>query len=548
MSPSILPLPADVQAAPGQFGVPEVFQTELIGEAGPALAHLQRLLPELSFAPCQSEPDLSLRQDAQRAELGTEGYELRVGPAGIVLCAAAPAGLFYGVVTLWQLLRGQPSVACLQITDTPRFGWRGLMLDAARHFIPVPDLLRVLDELARLKLNVFHWHLTDDQGWRLLVPAYPDLIRVGSRRARTLVGHLQGTPHTFDERPHGGFYSEADIAQVLAYAAARHITVVPEIDLPGHAQAALVAYPEFGSGERAEVGEVWGISERVFHPRAQTMDFLRAVLGEVMRLFPGRYICIGGDECPTTEWEASAEMRALATTLGLSGPHTLQRYVTRELCRYLLERGRVPIGWEEILDGDLGGDHSSSDDHSSGDDHPSGGDHPSSDDLSRQAVGLIWLREEQARPAVLAGHPVVICAHRHFYLDYYQSASREGEPLAQGGCLSLRGAYDHDPLPPDLNPDQQRLVLGVQANLWTEYLPTPQRQEYMLFPRLLAVAELAWSPQAKRHFADFEQRLSPHLGDLTRRGFSVRQPRPGDDPAAPDPAAINQAAINPATE
>lgn len=494
---SILPLPETVLPALGHFHVPAVLSVHAEGEALPEARKFTERLEKETRIKVQwqaSLPTLTFVLDPHLPELGPEGYQLSVHKTRLEIRAWGVAGLFYGSMSLLQLLRPGGLVPCQQVMDRPRFRWRGLMLDVARHFMPVSSILGWLDVLAELKMNTFHWHLTDDQGWRIPVSAFPRLTEVGGWRKETLIGHYEDQPWTFDGTPHGGVYTPDDIQQVIQYAQERFITVIPEIELPGHAQAALAAHPEFGSGERTEVLTSWGISERVFHPRATTLDFLNTVLLEVAEMFPSPYVCIGGDECPTTEWENSPEMHQLAQDLGLESVKALQGYVTRSVSETLEKAGKKVCGWEEILQ----------------------------DGLSENTVGLIWLHAEKTREAVQKGHPIVVCHHSHLYLDYYQSDAPELEPLAQGGCLPLEKVYQYDPMPAGLTDIEKQRVLGVQTNLWTEYLPTPEHTEYMLFPRLFAVAEMCWTPQERRNLEGFLQRIPEHLQHLQRKGIRYR--------------------------
>jgi hexosaminidase len=497
----IVPLPEYTELLPGQFKLKPSLNVSLTGvtpDAAQLLLHrLQRASAVTFTQDSARQPDLQFKLDSSRSDLGEEGSELHIEPDTIVLRAATPAGLFYATISLQQLLwsASHGVLQCQHILDRPRFRWRGLMLDVVRHFMPMDALLRWLEQLALLKLNTFHWHLTDDQGWRIPIAQYPKLTEVGSVRPETLIGHLlHHKPWQYNGTPHQGFYTREEIQRVLDFAQERFITVIPEIDLPGHAQAALAAYPEFGSGAPSEVMTRWGISERLFHPRKETLTFLKNVLTEVAGMFPGPYVCIGGDECPVTEWEESAEMQTLVADLGLSSVKGLHGYLVREVAEHLRLHGKKVCGWEEILHDDLPGD----------------------------AAVLIWLHEEKAREAVQAGYPTVVCTHQKLYLDYYQSDRPEQEPLAQGEHLPLEEVYRYDPVPAGLSDAERQRVLGVQANMWTEYFPTPEQVEYMMFPRLCAVAELAWTPQRLRNFEDFRRRLSAHLTLLDREGIKYR--------------------------
>ncbi|BBH63583.1 beta-N-acetylhexosaminidase [Actinoplanes sp. OR16] len=411
--------------------------------------------------------------------LGREAYVLDRSDSGVDLTAGSEAGLFYGLRTLDQL----PPDAHVHIEDAPRFAWRGVLLDVARHFMPVPDLLRFLDLLAFHKLNVLHLHLTDDQGWRIEVPGRPRLTSVGAWRSESMRGSR--IHNLYDGRPHGGFYTTGELREIVAYAADRHITVVPEIDMPGHMQAAIAAYPELGNGFTGPVRTAWGISTHVLNLEPATLDFCREVLDHVCDIFPSPLIGIGGDECPADEWPGGRE---------------LQVAFTAAMAAHLASRGRRVYGWDEIL---------------------AGGAPPG-------AVIAAWRGEEPAAVAIRAGHQVVACPDVKLYLDYRQSDD-PGEPTPVGTLLTLEDVYAYEP-------PSSPLVLGCQANLWTEHMESLRRVEYMAFPRLCAFAEVVWS-RTERDFADFSARLPAHLARLDAMGVNYRPltgPRPSDGrPDAP---------------
>ena len=410
-----------------------------------------------------------------------EEYRLTVDPDRIEIVSGGPEGAFYAVQTLRQLLpraafsgADAVEIPCVAIEDGPCLVYRGLMLDVARHFFTVEEVKRTLDLMAMHKLNVFHWHLTDDQGWRIEIRKYPELTRVGAVRKRTLVGRDPGGEYDetcrYDETPYGGFYTQEEIREVVDYAARRFITVIPEIEFPGHAVAALASYPWLGcTGERYEVRQTWDIDDRVFCPgRETTFEFMEGVLEEVLELFPSEYIHIGGDECPTKMWERCPACRARMVAEGLTRPRQLQGYATARIERFLLERGRRLIGWDEMLDGGV----------------------------TPTAVVMSWRGTEGGVRAARQGNEVVMAPTTHCYFDYYQTADTVGEPLAWGGCLPVEQVYSLDPLE-GLSADERRFVRGVQANLWTEYIADFEQAQYMLLPRLSALAEVAWSLDRK---------------------------------------------------
>lgn len=428
------------------------------------------------------------------ASMAPDAYRLTVTPERVDICAGAPEGAFYAVQTLRQLLPVEAfdggvrtvELPAVEIEDRPAMAYRGLMLDVARHFFTVDEVKRTLDLLALHKMNVFHWHLTDDQGWRIEIRRYPELTRVGSVRRRTLIGKDPGGEYDetcrYDERPYGGFYTQEEVREVVDYAARRFITVIPEIEFPGHAVAALASYPWLGcTGEQYEVRQTWDIDDRVFCVgRDSTFDFIEGVLGEVIGLFPSTYIHIGGDECPTKMWEQCPHCRARMRAEGLTAPRQLQGYATKRVERFLQAHGRRLIGWDEILDGGV----------------------------SPTAAVMSWRGTEGGIRAARQGNPVVMAPTTHCYLDYYQTDDVANEPLAWGGCLPLSKVYELDPYE-GLDSLAQRCVLGVQANLWTEYIPDFAQAQYMLLPRLAAVAEVGWAPR-RRNYDDFLRRME-HL-------------------------------------
>lgn len=418
--------------------------------------------------------------------LPAEGYELNVDGEGIEVRASQFPGFLYALQSLGQLLPAavygtEPApdaaweVPCVRIADAPRFAYRGMHLDVARHFFSVDEVKRYIDVMAIHKLNTLHWHLTDDQGWRIEIKRYPELTAVGSIRKATVVRKEWGT---YDDTPYGGFYTQDEIRDVVKYAADRGITVIPEIDLPGHMLAALTAYPELGcTGGPYEVWGRWGVADDVLCPgREKTFEFLEGVLTEVMELFPSEYIHIGGDECPKVRWEKCPRCQAKIRQLGLKddGEHTaehyLQSYVTDRIGKFLAQHGRRIIGWDEILEGRAPSD----------------------------AVVMSWRGSEGGIAAAKLGHDVIMTPNSHFYFDYYQSLDTDAEPFGIGGYIPMEQVYSYDPAFPELTPEQQKHILGVQANLWTEYVLSDEHLEYMLLPRLAALSEVQWClPETK---------------------------------------------------
>jgi hexosaminidase len=437
------------------------------------------------------------RPDLPAFDPAAEAYLLTVDTAGVRLAAATPAGVFRGLQTLAQLVEGgaEARVHAVEIRDRPRFGYRGMHLDVGRHLFPVEFIERYIDVLARFRMNVFHWHLTEDQGWRIEIGAYPELTRVGAWRTETQVGRrdegLGG-----DGTRYGGFYTREDVRRVVRYAAERHVTVIPEIEMPGHARAAIAAYPELGCGyDSATVATTWGIHEEIFCPSETTFEFLETVLTEVMELFPSPYIHIGGDEAPKAAWERSEVAQEVIRREGLGDEHELQSWFIRRIEAFLNANGRRLIGWDEILEGGL----------------------------PPNATVMSWRGMEGGIDAARAGHDVIMTPTNHAYFDYYQGDPAR-EPLAIGGFVPLERVYELEPVPPELTEAEARHILGGQANLWTEYVRTPGQAQYMAYPRALAMAEALWSPPDVRDLDHFLARLPHALRRLDRLGVVYRVP------------------------
>jgi hexosaminidase len=425
--------------------------------------------------------------------LGPEGYELTVASNSVVIRALTQAGLFYGIQTLFQLLppeifSSQPTnvahwaIPCVQIEDWPRFKWRGFLLDVSRHFFTKAEVETVLDAMALHKLNTFHWHLTDDQGWRIEIKKYPKLTQVGAWRAGVGFKLDPKSTTNYDAAGrYGGFYTQDDIRDVVKYAAARHITVVPEIEMPGHSMAALAAYPEFSSNPGIKIpSDDGGVLNGIYNPaNPGTFTFLDDVLTEVFQLFPGKYVHIGGDEVPPDAWKNNAECQALMKQEGLKNQAELQSWFTRRMEKFVSAHGRTLIGWSEIVKGGI----------------------------AQNAVVMDWIGG--ATEAAKAGHDVVMSPAHYCYLDFYQTANFSNEPPAQNwaGPLPLNKVYSFEPVPTDLVPELQAHILGAQGNLWSEKIPNLKHAEYMIFPRECAIAEITWSSKDSRDWDDFLRRL-----------------------------------------
>lgn len=448
-------------------------------------------------------PNSLVLTSAGTDSLPPEGYRLTVTPQKITI-AGKGAGLFYGIQTLIQLMPSDDAATiklpCVQIEDYPRFAYRGMMLDVCRHFFSVEFVKKYIDLMAAYKLNNFHWHLTDDQGWRIEIKKYPRLTEIGSQRAQTVIGNYHDrTPQQFDNTPYGGFYTQDQIRDVVKYAADRYINVVPEIEMPGHSAAAIAAYPELSCdpGQTYKVAETWGVFKDVYCPTDKTFDFLQDVLTEVMELFPSKYIHIGGDEVPKTAWQQSAYCQKMIRKLGLKNEEGLQSYFVQRMEKFVNSKGRSIIGWDEILEGGL----------------------------SPNATVMSWRGEAGGIAAAQQNHDVIMTpGSGGLYFDHAQGKLSD-EPLSIGGNDPLSKPYNYNPTPAALTPGQQKHVIGVQANLWTEYIPTENKAEYMLLPRMLALSEIAWTPLTNKNFDDFANtRLPLHLAKFDKDGFDYHVP------------------------
>ncbi len=445
---------------------------------------------------------LSLAASGRAA--GDESYTLEVSPRQAVIAAATAAGFIRGMQTLRQLLPPQilgaePAAAvawtipAVSITDTPAFGWRGLHLDVGRHLFPLEFIKKFIDLLAFYKFNTFHWHLTDDQGWRIEIKRYPKLTEIGAWRRETVV------PKTWDQydgKPYGGFYTQAEIREVVAYAAERHITIVPEIELPGHSAAALTAYPELGcAGKDYQVRTTWGIAKDIYCAgKDEVFAFLKGVFTEVLALFPSQFIHIGGDEAPKDRWKACPDCQARIKSEGLADEDGLQSWFIRQMEIWLNVRGRRLIGWDEILEGGL----------------------------APGAAVMSWRGSQGGIEAANAGHDVVMTPNTYCYLDYYQSEDFDSEPPALPACLPLEQVYQFMVIPEQVAADKAHHILGGQGNIWTEFISTSSHLEYMAFPRAIAIAEVLWNHPADRDLEAFETRLKKHLACLDAMKVNYR--------------------------
>ncbi len=415
-----------------------------------------------------------------------ENYHLSISEKRIsILAEGNAAGNFYAIQTLLQLLpiekSKELSLPCVQIKDAPRFQWRGMHLDVCRHFYPVSFIKKYIDLIALYKMNTFHWHLTEDQGWRIEIKKYPKLTQVGAWRKGTMIGAYRD--QKFDSIPYGGFYTQEEIKEIVAYAAKKHITVVPEIEMPGHSVAAIAAYPWLScTGKPKEVEKGWGVFEDVYCTKDSAFNFLQDVLDEVMALFPSNYIHIGGDECPKTKWKTCAHCQSMIKKEKLKDEHELQSYFIKRIEKYVNSKGKQIIGWDEILEGGL----------------------------APNAAVMSWQGIEGGIAAAKQKHNVVMTPGSHCYFDHYQSWPAD-EPLAIGGYTPLEKVYAYEPIPAELNAEEQKYILGAQANVWTEYILNEKHVEYMAVPRMAALAEVLWTPKEKKNETDFLIRLQKHF-------------------------------------
>lgn len=423
-----------------------------------------------------------------------EAYQLKVSNDGVTITAPTEAGVFYGIQTLRKsvpvAIGATVSLPAVEINDYPRFSYRGMMLDISRHFFTIDEVKEYIDMLALHNINRFHWHLSDDQGWRIEIKKYPKLTEVGSKRKGTVIGHNSGE---YDGIPYGGFYTQEQAKEVVAYAADRYITVIPEIDMPGHMLAALTAYPELGcTGGPYDVWQQWGVSEDVLCiGNDKTLQFITDVLGEIIEIFPSEYIHVGGDECPKVRWKTCPKCQDRIKKEGLKADakHTaedrLQSYAISHAEKFLNEKGRQIIGWDEILEGGL----------------------------APNATVMSWRGMEGGTEAAKLKHDVIMAPNTYVYLDYYQTKDIEGEPVAIGGCLPLDRVYSLEPVPASLNEDEKKYIIGAQANLWTEYIPDFRQVQYMVLPRMAALSEVQWTLPEKKNYDNFVNRL-PQLTEI----------------------------------
>ena len=507
--PQVVPQPASLQRTEGSFridrNVPvyvDIADSAILRTVGFLNERLQKAAG-FSLDVISGDDPLHHRDEGAilvlDAGLMKEAYNLDVTPKGIVIEYGSGAGVFYAIQTLFQLLpeaifaesvqRGvRWEVPCCSIEDSPRFPYRGMHLDCCLHFFDIPFLKRYIDLMALHKVNRFHWHLTEDQGWRIEIKKYPLLTEKGQWRKETVVGSLYSG--IYDGKPHGGFYTQEEARDLIKYAAERYVTIIPEIEIPGHSLAAISCYPELSCGleDHYETATRWGIFKQVYCPKEETFKFLEDVFDEIIELFPSELIHIGGDECPKASWKKCPHCQALIRKLGLKDEYELQSWFIQRMEKYINAKGRQIIGWDEILEGGL----------------------------APNAKVMSWLGEEGGIKAAQQHHEVVMSPYPKYYLDYWQG-DPDSEPLAMGGPTLLRTMYEYEPVPAVLTPEERRYIIGVEGCVWTEYMPTPARVEYMAWPRMCAIAEAGWT-RAPKDWEGFTSRLETHLGRLDRLG------------------------------
>lgn len=505
----IIPQPESLVKGDGSFIVSSITSLTVSGKKDAASAaflndYLQQNYGfKLKLTNKNVKNSIRLKTIGEATGLDAEAYRLVSDKNGILIEGKSAIGVFYGMQTLLQLLPVEKSkeltIPAVTISDKPRFAYRGAMLDVARHFYPVSFVKKYIDYLALHKLNYFHWHLTEDQGWRIEIKKYPNLTKTGAWRNGTIIGHHPGKGS--DNKPYGGFYTQEQVKEIVKYAADRFITVVPEIEMPGHSSAAIAAYPQLScfpdavtdlpanmisaksKEEKAKgrikfVQETWGVFEDVYNPGEYTFQFLQDVIDEVVQLFPSKYIHIGGDECPKEAWKKSAFCQNLIKEKGLKDEHELQSYFIQRIEKYINGKGRVMIGWDEILEGGL----------------------------APNAIVMSWRGEAGGIAAAKEKHQVIMTPGSHVYLDHSQT--KKDDSLTIGGYTTLEKIYSYEPIPKELNQEQAQYVLGAQGNVWTEYMPSPSKVEYMVFPRLSALSEVLWSPKQNKDWKSFQQKMA----------------------------------------
>lgn len=493
MNVSIIPKPVKIEVKDDVFTLTKQMKFNFISED--AVKAVNYLNGKFNFIRAVDKSGAKINFISDEKIKRTGEYNLQVDSDGIRIYANDENGFFYGVQTLLQLMPVEVfkpdfkpdqkyDIPFVNINDYPRFEYRGMHLDVCRHFMPVDFVREYIDHLAMHKMNKFHWHLTEDQGWRIEIKKYPKLTEISAFRDGTLIGHARDKPRKYDNIRHGGFYTQEQIKDVVKYAEERCITVIPEIELPGHSVAALAAYPQFACTEGPfEVEKNWGIFDDVYCAgKEETFQFLTDVLSEVIELFPSKYIHIGGDECPKTRWKECPDCQKRIKNEKLKDEHELQSYFIKRIEKFLTSKERLLIGWDEILEGGL----------------------------APEATVMSWRGTKGGIEAAKENHNVIMTPTSHCYFDYYQG-EKENEPLAIGGYLPLEKVYSYEPVPKELPEDKHKFILGAQGNVWTEYMKTPDHVEYMVFPRIDAMSEVTWSKPEVKDYKEFKKRLEVQL-------------------------------------
>ncbi len=487
---NLIPYPQNVEINQGEFSIPQILMLSNVLPKQETEYFKKRLNSLMKFSYSQKkDAQLVYTKLSEDAKQNSEFYSIKITPKRIHIKSFTDRGYFLALQTLIQLFENQDNgkIPVLKIEDQPQFAWRGMHLDVCRHFFTVDEVKQYIDYLAMYKLNTFHWHLTDDQGWRIEIKKYPKLTQIGSKRKESMIGAY--VDDTFDGKPYGPyFYTQNEIRDVVKYAQDRHITIIPEIEMPGHALAALSAYPELACTDGPfEAATEWGVFDDVFCPKDETFSFLENVLDEVIALFPSQYIHIGGDECPKTRWKECAHCQDLIKKYHLKDEHGLQSYFIQRIEKYVNSKGRRIIGWDEILEGGL----------------------------APNAAVMSWTGIKGGIDAVKSGHFAVMTPGAYCYFDHYQGEPQT-EPNAFGGFTPLNKVYSYSPIPSELSGEQSKYFLGVQANVWTEYILDFKQVQYMIFPRLFALSEVSWGTSNPENYKEFENRVVQHFKILDK--------------------------------
>jgi hexosaminidase len=503
---NIIPLPAEIMNRTGSLKIENsCYLFSNYPELNVGFQIFQEQLQSTTNIKCTSTQDEAMANIiiTKADELHPGQYQLDITQQKIRIRAKDAQGVFYATQTLMQICppsiygsintkESKLKLPCLWINDYPRFEYRGMHLDVCRHFFSADFIKKYIDFIAMHKMNYFHWHLTEDQGWRIEIKKYPKLTQVGSSRKETLIGSYNDLPHKYDNKEYKGFYTQDEIKDIVEYAAKRFVTIIPEIEMPGHALAAIASYPELSCQSKpVDVATTWGVFEDVFCPKESTFEFLENVLTEVMDLFPGEYIHIGGDECPKERWKSCSNCKALMLNQGLKTEEELQSYFIHRIEKFINKRGKKIIGWDEILEGGL----------------------------APNATVMSWRGTKGGIEAAKEHHNVVMTPGSHCYFDHYQSLSLD-EPIAIGGFTSVMKVYDFEPIPSELKGEERKYIIGAQGNVWTEYILNEAHVEYMALPRMSALSEVVWSPESARNKEDFKKRLSEHLLRLKSRNVN----------------------------